>query len=161
MTDQSKIRTCIWFQDQGYEAARFYTSLLPNSSIKDAHRFEPMATGEPGGVQMIEFTIAGSPFLILQAGPHQEHNEMMSISISTEDQEETDRLWDAFLAAGGQEAQCGWLKDRWGVSWQITPRRVSELLDSGETAKINAMLAAMYPMKKLEIASLEAAYNSA
>ncbi|MEZ5933206.1 MAG: VOC family protein [Alphaproteobacteria bacterium] len=161
MTDRSQVNTCIWLEKDGLEAARFYTSLLPNSEVKDEHRFEHMVTGEDEGVQIIEFTLAGAPFSILQAGPHQEHNDMMSIAVTTKDQAETDRLWNALTANGGREVQCGWLKDRFGVPWQITPQRIGEFLDSGEKAKINAMLKAMHPMKKLDVAALEAAYDAA
>ncbi len=159
MTEFSNVNTCIWFEEGGLEAARFYTSLLPNSHIKDEHRFEHMLTGEEGGVQIIQFTLAGAPFSILQAGPHQEHNDMISISVTTEDQAETDRLWEALTANGGREVQCGWLKDRWGVAWQISPRRIAELLNTGDKAKIGAMLNAMHPMKKLDVAVLEAAFH--
>ena len=161
MIDRPDVNTCIWLEKDGLEAARFYTSLMPDSAIKDEHRFEHMVTGEDAGVHIIEFTLAGAPFSILQAGPHQEHNNMMSISVTTNDQADTDRLWDALTEDGGQELQCGWVKDRWSVSWQITPRRITELLDSGDKAKISAMLKAMHPMKKLDIAPLEAAYNAA
>lgn len=156
----SKVSTCLWFEKDGLEAARFYTSLLPNSSIENEHRFEHMVTGEADGVAIIEFTLAGAPFSILQAGPHQDFNDMMSISVTTADQAETDRLWTALTEKGGREVQCGWLRDRWGVAWQISPRRIAELIETGEPARISAMLKAMYPMKKIDIAALEAAYQA-
>lgn len=156
-----KVHTCIWLEKDGLEAARLYTSLLPDSHIKDQYSLQNMLTGEADGVRIIEFTIAGTPFSILQAGPHQVHNDMISLSIATEDQAETDRLWDALTANGGQEVQCGWLKDRWGVSWQIIPRRLTELVAGGNKAGISAVLRAMHPMKKLDIAALEAAYRTA
>jgi len=161
MADHGKVSTCIWIETGGIEAARFYTSLLPNSAIRNENQFDHMETGETGGVMVIEFTLDGAPFQILQAGPHQQHTDMMSIVVITEDQAETDRLWDALTADGGCEVQCGWLKDRWGVSWQITPRRLGELLASGDPARVQAVVQAMMPMKKLEIAVLEAAHDNA
>ena len=161
MSHAGKVSTCLWFEEDGLEAARFYTSLIANSAIRDEQSFDHMMTGEEGGVLVIEFTLDGAPFQILQAGPHQEHNDMASIVVITDDQAETDRLWAALTADGGHEVQCGWLKDRWGISWQITPRRLGELLDSGTAAQAKAVMTAMMPMKKLDIAALEAAFDGA
>lgn len=156
---QAKVRTCLWFERDALEAAKFYVSLLPDSRIEKSDSFEHMLTGEPDGVSIVEFTLAGAPYQILQAGPHQQLNDMMSIVVMTDSQAETDRLWEALTANGGTPVQCGWLKDRWGVSWQIVPRRVSELIASGDSTSVHRMLQAMMPMQKLDIAALEAAYR--
>ncbi len=156
-----KVTTCIWFEKDGLDAARFYTSLLPNSHILNTQKFAHMVTGEPDGVHVVEFTLAGAPFSILQAGPHQQYNDMMSISVTTEDQAETNRLWTALTANGGAEAQCGWLRDRWGVAWQISPRPISNLIETGDPVRVAEMFKAMYSMKKLNIAELQAAYDRA
>jgi predicted 3-demethylubiquinone-9 3-methyltransferase (glyoxalase superfamily) len=161
MPTPAKVCTCLWFEKEGLAAARFYTSLLPNSAIRDEQKFDNMATGEQGGVQVIDFTLAGTPFQILEAGPHQQHNDMASISVTTDDQAETDRLWAALTADGGREVQCGWLRDRWGIAWQIVPRRLNELVTSGNGAQAKAVMAAMMGMIKLDIAGLEAAYDAA
>ena len=161
MSHVGKVRTCLWFEHGGLEAARLCTSLIPNSAIEDEQRFDHMVTGEEDGVLVIEFTLDDAPFQILQAGLHQEHTDMASIVVMTDDQAETDRLWQALTANGGREVQCGWLKDRWGVAWQITPRRLGELLDRGSPEQVKAVMAAMMPMKKLDIAGLEAAFAGA
>ncbi len=158
MASIAKVRTCLWFEKDALAAARFYVSLFPDSYIVDEQRFEHLVTGEPDGVQVVSFSLAGTPFEILQAGTHQQFNDMMSIAVLTDDQAETDRLWSALTAEGGQEVQCGWLKDRWGVPWQIVPRRFAQLLESGDRAKIGAMMKAMFGMKKLDEQALAAAF---
>ena len=161
MISVGNVSTCLWFEKDGLEAARFYTALIPNSAIRDEQKYDNLATGEQGGVLVIEFTLDGAPFQILQAGPHQEHNDMASIVVMTGDQAETDRLWAALTADGGREVQCGWLKDRWGIAWQITPRRLGELVNNGSPEQVKAVMAAMMPMKRLDIAALERAYEGA
>ncbi len=156
----SKVRTCIWVEKDGLAAARLWTSLIPGSAIENEERFRNEQVEEAGGSAMvIDFTLAGAPYRVLQAGPHQDHTDMMSIMVTTEDQAETDRLWEA-LTEGGREVQCGWLKDRWGVAWQIVPRQFGEMMASGEEAKIGAMMQAMFEMKKLDIAGLRAAFDA-
>ncbi|MEZ5922772.1 MAG: VOC family protein [Hyphomicrobiaceae bacterium] len=161
MASSPKVRTCIWFEKDAIEAARLYVSLLPDSRIENAAAVEHMLTGEADGVRIIDIVLAGTPYQLLQAGPYQQLTEMMSIAVTTDDQDETDRLWEALTANGGAPVQCGWLKDRWGVAWQIVPRRFVELAASGDRAKVHAMLAAMMGMQKLDIGALEAAYESA
>ncbi len=161
MASPGNVRTCLWFEKDGLEAAEFYTALIPNSGIRDKRKFDNMATGEKGGVLVIDFTLDGAPLQILEAGPYQEHNDMVSISVTTADQAETDRLWAALTARGGRDVQCGWLKDRWGIAWQITPRRLNELVARGTPAQVLAVMAAMNDMKKLDIAALEAAFDGA
>jgi len=157
----SHVRTCIWLERDGLDAARFYTSLLPNSAIENDAQFDDMQPDALAGVLVIELTLAGTPFQILQAGPHQDHTDMMSIAVTTETQAETDRLWAALTADGGKEVQCGWLKDRFGVAWQIVPRRLNELLASSDPAKAKAVTEAMLQMTKIDIAALEAAHEAA
>jgi len=156
----SHVRTCIWLERDGLDAARFYTSLLPNSAIENDAQFDDMQPDALAGVLVIELTLAGTPFQILQAGPHQDHTDMMSIAVTTETQAETDRLWAALTADGGKEVQCGWLKDRFGVAWQIVPRRLNELLASSDPAKAKAVTEAMLQMTKIDIAALEAAHEA-
>ena len=157
MTD--KVLTCLWFENEGLGVARFYTSLIEASTITDPKKFADMRD-DTEGVLIIDFTLSGAPYRILQAGPHQSHSDMASIVVITEDQAETDRLWDALTADGGAESQCGWLKDRWGIAWQIIPLRFGELAASDDAAKVDAMMGAMMAMSKLDMARLEAAYDA-
>ncbi|MBS0124350.1 VOC family protein [Thetidibacter halocola] len=155
----AKVITCLWFETEGLEAARLYCGLLPGSAILKVERFDHMLTGEIDAVLVIDLVLAGTPVRILQAGPHQQHTDMASISVTTEDQAETDRLWQA-LGAGGKEYPCGWLADRWGIRWQIVPRRVSEMTATGDKRRIKAMMQAMLGMTRLDIATLEAAFDA-
>jgi predicted 3-demethylubiquinone-9 3-methyltransferase (glyoxalase superfamily) len=148
----SKMRTCWWFEKDGEHAAKFYISLLPDSFLEGGH-------GPEGGPPLvIEFTLAGAPMMILNAPGAPAPSHAASFSVLTEDQAETDRLWAALLADGGAEVQCGWLIDRWGVSWQIVPRRLPEMLASLDRAARDRAFAAMIAMKKLDIAALQAAF---
>ncbi|MHA7872039.1 MAG: VOC family protein [Hyphococcus sp.] len=150
----SKIRTCLWFESGGLDAARFYVSLLPDSRLESAHALggeEPL---------LIDFTLSGAPYQILNGGPHYKLNEAASISILAEDQTEIDRLWDALTADGGQESRCGWLKDRWGVSWQIYPKVLLEMQSSSNQEAAERVRQAMYKMQKIDIAILKAAFET-
>lgn len=152
---RDKVRTCFWFDDQALAAAEFYVSLLPGSRIEQVGRYpegQDMAT--PGKVLMVEFSLAGTPYQALNGGPHFTLSEAASISVMTDDQSETDRLWTALTVDGGAESQCGWLKDRFGMSWQIVPRRAAALLSGPDAAKVWPALMAM---RKIDIAALEAA----
>ncbi|MBF9058928.1 VOC family protein [Rhodobacterales bacterium HKCCSP123] len=160
MTPLAKVRTCIWIETDAAGAAQLYTALLPGSRILDRQAFEHMLTHEPEGVRVIEIELAGTPYTLLEAGPHHPPTDRLSISIATDDQAETDRLWDALTADGGQEMPCGWLRDRWGVAWQITPRRVTEMAASGAPARVSAMMRAMMGMTRLDLAALEAAFDA-
>ncbi len=148
----SKVRTCFWFAKSGLEAAREYVSLVPDSHI-DAIR----DSGQPDDPMIVEFTLAGAPMMILTAGPYFEHSPAASISVLTENQDETDRLWLALLRNGGEAGQCGWLKDRFGVSWQIIPKRLPELLANSDTAVVGCVRDAMMKMSKIETAALDKA----
>ncbi|MBU3028512.1 VOC family protein [Paracoccus marinaquae] len=155
MSAAPKVKTCLWFDDQAREAAEFYVSLLPDSHIGQVSRYpEGQDMAQPGKVLVVEFTLAGTPYQALNGGPHFQLSEAASISVQTEDQAETDRLWRALTADGGAESQCGWLKDRFGLSWQIVPRRATELLGGPDAAKVWPVLMTMH---KIDIAALEAA----
>ena len=152
-----KIMPCIWYDlDQAQEAAELYVSLLPDSRIDHVTR---SPTDNPsmkaGGVLTVEFTLAGRAYMGLNGGPQFKHSEAVSFQVLTEDQAETDRLWDALIADGGQASDCGWLRDRWGLSWQITPRRLMELVK--DPVRGRAAMVSMMTMQKIDIATLEAA----
>ena len=153
-----KIVPCLWFDGDGEEAARFYVSLLPDSRIDSVNR-SPVDTpsGQAGSVLTVEFTLAGRRYIALNGGANFTFDEAVSFMIMTEDQAETDRLWDALTANGGQENVCGWLKDRWGLSWQITPRRLMELTTDANRARAKAAMTAMMSMRKIDIAALDRA----
>lgn len=153
----AKNTVCLWYDKEAEEAARFYTQLFPNSVMGAVHRApSDYPSGKAGGVLTVDFTVAGIRCLGLNGGPAFKHNEAFSFQISTEDQEETDRYWNAIIDNGGQESMCGWCKDKWGISWQITPRVLTEALAAGgEEAK--RAFDAMMEMKKLDVAAIEAA----
>jgi len=155
MTDKSKVRTCLWFDSEGEEAANFYVSLLPDSHIESIVRPDP-----DGPALVVEFSLAGAPYMTLNGGPHYQHTPAASISVLTEDQAETDRLWAALIADGGSESHCAWLTDRYGVSWQIVPEALPRLIGSKDNAAAMRARDAMLKMRKIDIAALEAAFRS-
>jgi predicted 3-demethylubiquinone-9 3-methyltransferase (glyoxalase superfamily) len=159
MTTKHKVRTCLWFDGQAEPAARFYVSLLENSAIGQIARFDHALTGEPGAVLVVDFTLAGTPYQALNGGPQYKHSEAASISVSTRDQAETDRLWTVLTADGGKQVQCGWLKDRFGLSWQIVPEALPRLLGDPDRAAAGRAMQAMLGMRKIDIAALEAAFR--
>ena len=148
-----KVRTCWWFPGNGEEAVAFYTSLLPDSHVEGGHGPE----GAPRLV--IEFTLAGAPMMILNAPGAPPANHAASFSVLTQDQAETDRLWAALSANGGKEVMCGWVTDRFGVSWQIVPKRLPEMFAAPDRAAAGRAMEAMKKMVKLDIAVLEAAFD--
>mgnify|MGYP003562822966 FL=1 len=151
---KNSIRTCLWFRDgRGSEAAGFYCSLIPGSQVERTFHGD---AGQ-GPFSVIDFVLGGVPYQILDAGPHFTLTEAVSISIETPDQTETDRLWSALTADGGEESVCGWLKDRYGVSWQIFPARLAELTLSPDKIVSDKAMAAMMKQKKINIAEIEAA----
>ena len=152
MNTHAKVRTCFWFERGGEEAARFFVTLLPDSRIESTHR---TAADQPPLV--VDFTLAGTPYQILNGGPAFAPTPAASISVVTEDQAETDRLWDALTADGGKEGRCGWLTDRWGVSWQIVPRILIESLRADDRAAAGRAFEAVMSMNRIEIAGIEAA----
>lgn len=154
----SNIRTCLWFRDgRGPEAAAFYCGLIPGS------RVEKTFAGDNGmgGFSVTDFTLGGVPYQILDAGPHFTLTEAVSISVETDDQAESDRLWHALTTDGGEESVCGWLKDRFGVSWQVFPRRLTELTTSPDKAVSVAAMTEMMKQKRIDIAAIEAAVLAA
>lgn len=154
----SKITPCIWCTDQAEEAATLYTSLLPNSRIDRVLRApSDNPSNNEGDVYLVEFTLAGSKFTALNGGPLFPYNEAISFQIETEDQAETDRLSDALIGETGSQGNCGWLKDRWGMSWQVTPRRLGQLLSDADPDVARRTSEAMLKMHRIDIATLEAA----
>ncbi|MGB5109332.1 MAG: VOC family protein [Formosimonas sp.] len=148
------IRTCLWFRDgRGLEAAEFYCSLISGSKVERTFS----ADAGHGTFSVIDFSLGGARYQILDAGPHFTLTEAVSISVETPDQSETDRLWEALTADGGEESNCGWLKDRFGVSWQIFPKRLTELTLSADKEVSAKAMAAMMKQKKIEITTIEAA----
>lgn len=156
----SKIIPHLWFDNQAEEAAAFYVSLLPDSHI-DAVTTLPAESpsGPEGSVQIVEFTLAGQEFQAINAGPLDPFNHAISFIIDCKDQAEIDRLWDALLANGGSAEQCGWLKDRYGMSWQIVPRVLGEMIKDPDRARAHRASKAMLGMVKIDIAALDAAYQ--
>ncbi|MEO0982909.1 MAG: VOC family protein [Pseudomonadota bacterium] len=150
-----KTRTCLWFEKGGLEAARFYVSLLPDSALELQNW-----RGEDEPI-VVDFTLAGTPYQILNGGPHYKLSPAASISVLTDDQAETDRLWDALTADGGEESRCGWLLDRWGLSWQIVPRALIEMQTAEDRDAAARANEAMLQMNKIDIAALRAAFDQA
>ncbi|WP_137110917.1 VOC family protein [Rhodobacter sp. SY28-1] len=150
----NSIRTCLWFRDgRGPEAAAFYCSLIPNSRVE--HTFS--ADVGLGTFSVTDFSLGGAPYQILDAGPHFQLTEAVSISVETDDQAESDRLWYALIADGGEESMCGWLKDRYGVSWQVFPRRLTELTMHSDGKIAAAASAEMMKQNRIDLAPIEAA----
>ena len=152
---------CLWYDKDAEEAARFYASVFPDSKVTAVHKSpSDYPSGKAGDVITVEFTVCGIPCIGLNGGPMSKHNESFSFQIATDDQAETDRYWNAIVGNGGQESQCGWCKDKWGISWQITPRVLTEAMAiGGEEAK--RAFEAMFPMKKIDVATIEAARRGA
>ena len=154
----SKITPCLWFDGQAEEAARFYVSLLPNSSIDRINPYlSKTPSGEPGEIMTVEFTLNGQPFIGLNGGPMFKFTEAISFTIPCKDQAEVDRLWSAILANGGRESVCGWIYDKWGLSWQIVPDALVRLSQDPDPAKAKRVFDAMMKMVKIDVAALEAA----
>jgi predicted 3-demethylubiquinone-9 3-methyltransferase (glyoxalase superfamily) len=153
----SKIQPCLWFDGNAEEAANFYQATFPDSHVKAVHRApNDYPSGKKGDVLTIEFTVLGMPFLGLNGGPQFTFDEAVSFQVSTEDQAETDRYWNAIIDHGGSASECGWCKDKFGLSWQITPRRLTDLFnEGGERAK--RAFDAMMTMQKIDIARIDEA----
>ena len=152
-----KVSTFLWFETGVEEAVELYTSLLPNSRILEVQRF---GEGMPDGLVVLRFTLDGVEYQAMNTGPAGGFTEAFSLSVLCDDQAEVDRLWAALTADGGEESMCGWLKDRWGVSWQIVPRRLLELQSDPDRARAARANRAMLSMRKLDIAALEAAADA-
>jgi predicted 3-demethylubiquinone-9 3-methyltransferase (glyoxalase superfamily) len=157
----SKISPCLWFNGQAEEAANFYISLLPNSRIDKVMRSPADNPSTPAGaVLTVEFTLAGQSFIGLNGGPQFPFTEAVSLTIHCEDQTEVDRLWEALAKDGGKPGPCGWIKDRFGLSWQIVPRVLDELLRAPDREAASRAMQAMMKMGKLDIAALKRAYEN-
>ena len=157
----SKITPCLWFDGEAEEAARFYVGLLPDSGID---RVNPAPSdypsGKAGDVLTVEFTLAGQSFMGLNGGPEFRFNEAVSFMIECEDQAEVDRLWEALTADGGQPIECGWLKDRYGLAWQIVPKRLLQLMADPDRARARRAMEAMMTMVKIDVAAIERAADA-
>jgi predicted 3-demethylubiquinone-9 3-methyltransferase (glyoxalase superfamily) len=151
-----KLTPCLWFDTEGEEAARLYTSIFPNSRITHVSHYGEAGPRAAGTVLTVEFELEGQSFTALNGGPNFKFNEAISFQVSCEDQAEVDGYWEA-LGEGGEHGPCGWLKDRFGVSWQIVPTRLPELLEDPDREKAQRVMAAMLKMGKLEIDELERA----
>jgi 2-polyprenyl-6-hydroxyphenyl methylase/3-demethylubiquinone-9 3-methyltransferase len=154
----SKNTVCLWYDHNAEEAARFYAKIFPDSSVGKVVRAPgEFPSGKEGDVLIVEFTVAGIACIGLNGGPTFQHNEAFSFVITTEDQAETDRLWFAIVDNGGQESECGWCKDKWGVSWQITPRVLLDTISGSDRAAAKRAFDAMMKMKKIDVAAIEKA----
>lgn len=152
---------CLWYDGAAEEAAQFYAQTFPNSHVKTVHRAPgDYPDGKQGQVLTVEFTVLGIPCLGLNGGPAFKHSEAFSFQIITEDQNETDRYWNAIVGNGGIESQCGWCKDQWGLSWQITPRALLNAVTSSDKAAAKRAFEAMMTMKKIDIAAIEKALHA-
>jgi predicted 3-demethylubiquinone-9 3-methyltransferase (glyoxalase superfamily) len=157
MSEARKISTCLWFDRDGEHAANFYVSLFANSRVTKVSRYGEGAPLPAGTAMMTTFELGGVPYMALNGGPMFALSEAVSIVAQCDDQAEIDRLWSALTADGGRESRCGWLKDRFGLSWQIVPRRLGELMAGGDRAASGRVFAAMMKMAKFDIATLDAA----
>lgn len=153
------ISPCLWFDDQAEEAAKFYVSLFPNSRIVQVSRYTAAGPGKEGEVMVVVFEINGQEHVALNGGPLFQFNEAVSLQVHCDSQEEVDRLWAAFTKDGGQESMCGWLKDKYGLSWQVTPVALLEMMSDPDPAKVARVTKVMMTQRKLEIAPLKKAYD--
>ena len=160
MTKTIKNTICLWYESDAEGAARFYAQTFPDSSVGAVHRAPgDYPSGKEGDVLTVEFTVMGIPCLGLNGGPVFKHTEAFSFQVTTEDQNETDRYWNAIVGNGGQESDCGWCKDKWGISWQITPITLTRAFTSPDRAAAKRAFDAMMTMKKIDIAAIEAAFR--
>ena len=154
----SKNTVCLWFDGTAEEAARFYEKTFPDSAVTAVHRAPgDYPSGKEGDVLTVEFTVMGIPCLGLNGGPTFKHSEAFSFQVATDDQAETDRLWDAIISHGGEASACGWCRDKWGLSWQITPRVLIDAIVNPDRAAAKRAFEAMMEMGKIDIARIEAA----
>jgi predicted 3-demethylubiquinone-9 3-methyltransferase (glyoxalase superfamily) len=154
----NKNTVCLWYESDAEGAARFYAETFPDSAVGKVFRSPGESpSGQQGDVLTVEFTVAGIPCVGINGGPHFKQSEAFSFQISTADQSETDRLWNAIVGHGGSESQCGWCKDKWGVSWQITPRTLMDAISDPDPAAAKRAFDAMMTMQKIDIAAIDAA----
>jgi predicted 3-demethylubiquinone-9 3-methyltransferase (glyoxalase superfamily) len=156
----TRIAPCLWYDGQAEEAANLYASIFPDSSVDAVHRSPAdYPNGKAGDVLTVDFTVLGMKFLGLNGGPMFRFDEAVSFQVYTDTQEETDRYWNALIAGGGQPSACGWCKDKFGLSWQITPRALMNMMTSADTAASKRAMEAMMQMGKIDIAELERAFE--
>jgi 2-polyprenyl-6-hydroxyphenyl methylase/3-demethylubiquinone-9 3-methyltransferase len=155
-----KNTVCLWYDGTALDAARFYAATFPDSLVGAVHRApSDFPSGQEGDVLTVEFTVMGIPCLGLNGGPGVQHNIGFSFQVATDDQAETDRLWNAIVGHGGQESECGWCQDRWGISWQITPRVLTAAFTDPDRAAAKRAFEAMMTMRKIDVAAIEAAWR--
>lgn len=158
MTAPARNTICLWFDRDAEAAARFYAATFPDSAVGAIHRAPgDYPDGQQGDVLVVEFTVLGLPCMGLNGGPAFRHSEAFSFQVATADQAETDRYWNAIVGHGGQESACGWCKDRWGISWQITPVQLTRATTHPDRAAAKRAFDAMMTMRKIDIAAIEAA----
>ncbi|WP_116091160.1 VOC family protein [Sphingomonas crusticola] len=156
----ARITPCLWYDGTAEEAAKLYASIFPDSSVDAVHRAPAdYPSGKAGDVLTVDFTVLGMKFMGLNGGPYFQLNEAVSFQVHTADQEETDRYWDAIIANGGAPNACGWCKDKFGLSWQITPKVLTEMMTSKDAAASKRAMEAMMTMHKIDIAALERAFR--
>jgi predicted 3-demethylubiquinone-9 3-methyltransferase (glyoxalase superfamily) len=159
---RSKISPCLWFDTHAEQAANFYVSVFKNARIKAVSRYGEAGRDihgkEPGSVMVVDFEIEGQTFTALNGGPHFKFNEAVSFVVACDSQAEIDHFWDS-MTEGGRESQCGWLKDKFGVSWQIVPSQLPEMVSGGDAARQDRVMTAVMGMKKFDIAALQRAYD--
>ena len=156
----SKNVICLWYESEALEAAKFYAQTFADSSVGAvSHAPGDYPAGKKGNVLTVEFSVMGIPCLGLNGGPAFKHSEAFSFQVATDSQQETDRLWNAIVGNGGQESQCGWCKDKWGLSWQITPRVLTTAISDPDRAAAKRAFDAMMGMRKIDIAAIEAAWR--
>lgn len=149
---------CLWYEGEAEAAANFYAETFPDSRVTGVHRApSDYPDGKAGDVLTVEFTVVGIPCIGLNGGPHFHHSEAFSFQVGTDSQEETDRYWDAIVGNGGQESACGWCKDRWGLSWQITPRVLTDGMADPDPDVRKRVFEAMMTMRRIDVAAIEAA----
>jgi len=158
MADKINIATCLWFNKNAEEAAKFYAATFPDSRVLAVHIApSDYPSGKAGDVLTVDFTVLGQRFMGLNGGPEFKFDEAISFQVFTDTQEETDRYWKAIVSGGGQESVCGWCKDKFGLSWQIVPRALTEAMNDSNTAAAKRAMDAMMTMKKIDIAAIQAA----
>jgi predicted 3-demethylubiquinone-9 3-methyltransferase (glyoxalase superfamily) len=158
MAKLAKNTICLWYDGGAEAAARFYAETFPDSSVGAVHRApSDFPSGKKGDVLTVEFTVLGIPCIGLNGGPMFKHTEAFSFQVATDDQAETDRYWNAIVGHGGQESQCGWCKDKWGLNWQITPIALTKAFTNSDPAVAKRAFEAMMTMRKIDIAAIEAA----
>jgi predicted 3-demethylubiquinone-9 3-methyltransferase (glyoxalase superfamily) len=157
-SEKPRVTVCLWYEHDAEQAAQFYARTFPDSRVGRVQRAPgDYPDGKQGDVLVVEFTVLGIPCIGLNGGPHFKHNESFSFQVGTRDQAETDRYWNAIVGNGGQESQCGWCKDKWGISWQVTPIALTDAMSDKNPAASKRAFAAMMTMKKIDIAAIERA----